>query len=34
MAIEEIKDRRIKTLEQLKELAQRESGLDCFILLK
>ena len=33
MAIEAIKDRRIKTLEQLKELAQRESGLDCFILL-
>ena len=26
-------DRRIKTIGQLKELAKRESGLDCFILL-
>jgi hypothetical protein len=27
------KDRRIKTIEQLKELAKNENGLDCFILL-
>jgi hypothetical protein len=33
MTIEAIKDRKIKTIEQLKELAQRESGLDCFIFL-
>ena len=26
-------DRRIKTIGQLKELAKRENGLDCFILL-
>ena len=26
-------DRRIKTIEQLKELAKNENGLDCFILL-
>ena len=27
------KDRRIKTIEQLKELAKGKNGLDCFILL-
>ncbi len=29
----EITDRRIKTIEQLKELAKDENGIDCFILL-
>ena len=33
MAKQETKDRRIKTIEQLKELAKDENGLDCFILL-
>ena len=33
MAIQNTKPIRIKTIEQLKELAQREGGLDCFILL-
>ena len=27
------KDRRIRTIEQIKKLAKRENGLDCFILL-
>ena len=34
MTKQEIKDRRIKTIEQLKELAKDENGLDCFILLR
>ncbi|HBG27659.1 MAG: hypothetical protein A2Y10_10345 [Planctomycetes bacterium GWF2_41_51] len=29
----EIKDRRVRTIDQLKELAKDENGLDCFILL-
>ena len=29
----EIKDRRVRTIKQLKELAKDENGLDCFILL-
>ena len=33
MAKQETKDKRIKTIEQLKELARDENGLDCFILL-
>jgi hypothetical protein len=33
MSNQEIKDRRIRTIEQLKELAKDENGLDCFILL-
>ena len=33
MTKQETKDRRIKTIEELKELAQDENGLDCFILL-
>ena len=33
MAKQKTKDKRIKTIEQLKELAKREMGLDCFILL-
>ena len=33
MAKQETKDKRITTIEQLKELAKREMGLDCFILL-
>lgn len=33
MTKQETKDRRIKTIEQLKELAKDENGLDCFILL-
>jgi hypothetical protein len=33
MSNQERKDRRIKTIEQLKELAKDEDGLDCFILL-
>lgn len=33
MTKQEIKDKRIKTIEQLKELAQNDNGLDCFILL-
>ncbi len=33
MTKQETKDKRIRTIEQLKELAKRESGLDCFILL-
>ena len=33
MAKPETKDRRIRTIEQLKELAMDEDGLDCFILL-
>ena len=33
MANQEIKDRRIRTIEQLKELAKDENGLNCFILL-
>ncbi|MFA6176309.1 MAG: hypothetical protein WC765_07000 [Phycisphaerae bacterium] len=28
-----IKDRRVRTIKQLKELAKDENGLDCFILL-
>ncbi|HBG28982.1 MAG: hypothetical protein A2Y10_14830 [Planctomycetes bacterium GWF2_41_51] len=34
MNTEEIKDPRIRNIEQLKELAKTENGLDCFILLK
>ena len=33
MAIQETKPMRIRTIEQLKELARGENGLDCFILL-
>jgi len=33
MAKQETKDKRIKTIEQLKELAKDETGLDCYILL-
>jgi len=33
MSKQETKDRRIKTIAQLKELAKRDSGLDCYILL-
>ena len=33
MAKPETKDRRIRTIEQLKELAKDENGLGCFILL-
>jgi len=33
MAKQETKDKQIRTTEQLKELARREIGLDCFILL-
>jgi hypothetical protein len=33
MTKQKTKDRRIRTIEQLKELAQNEDGLDCFILL-
>ena len=33
MTNQEIKPIRIRTIEQLKELAKTESGLDCFILL-
>jgi hypothetical protein len=33
MAKPETKDRRIRTIEQLKELAKDGDGLDCFILL-
>ena len=33
MAKQESKDKRIRTIEQLKELAADESGLDCYILL-
>jgi hypothetical protein len=33
MTKQETKDRRIMTIEQLKELAKGENGLDCFILL-
>ena len=33
MAKQKTKDKRIKTIEQLKELAKDETGLDCYILL-
>ena len=33
MENQETKDRRITTIQQLKELAKNENGLDCFILL-
>ena len=33
MTKQKTKDRRIRTIEQLKELARDENGLDCFILL-
>ena len=33
MTKQETKDKRIRTIEQLKELAKDENGLDCFILL-
>lgn len=33
MATKRIKDRRIKDIKQLKDLAKTESGLDCYILL-
>jgi hypothetical protein len=33
MTEQEIKNRQIRTIEQLKELAKDENGLDCFILL-
>jgi len=33
MAARETKDKRIRTIERLKELAMDENGLDCFILL-
>jgi hypothetical protein len=33
MPKQETNDRRIRTIEQLKELAKDENGLDCFILL-
>ena len=33
MVKQETKDKRIRTIEQLKELAKKESGLDCYILL-
>ena len=33
MTTQETKDKRIRTIEQLKELAKAESGLDCYILL-
>ena len=34
MTKEKTKDRRIRTAEQLKKLANTENGLDCFILLR
>lgn len=33
MAKQEINDKRIRTMRRLKELAQNENGLDCYILL-
>jgi len=33
MVKQQTKDKRIKTIEQLKELAKRDSDLDCYILL-
>ena len=33
MAKQETKDKRIRTIEQLKELAKDKAGLDCYILL-
>ena len=33
MTKQETKDKRIKTIEQLKELSKDKNGLDCFILL-
>ena len=33
MSKQETQDKRIRTIEQLKELAKDEDGLDCFILL-
>ena len=33
MVKQQTKDRRIRTIEQLKELAKDENGMDCFILL-
>ena len=33
IATREIKDKRIRNIEQLKKLAKNENGLDCFILL-
>ena len=33
MTKQESKDKRIRTIEQLKELAKEENGLDCYILL-
>jgi len=33
MAKQKTKDKRIRTIKQLKELAKKEMGLDCFILL-
>jgi hypothetical protein len=33
MSNQETKDKRIRTIEQLKELAKGEDGLDCFIML-
>ena len=33
MTKQETKDKRIRTIEQLKELAKDKNGLDCFILL-
>ena len=33
MSKQETKDMRIRTITQLKELAKRDSGLDCYILL-
>lgn len=33
MTKQQTKDKRIRTIEQLKELAKNENGLDCFILL-
>ena len=33
MSKQETKDMRIRTIAQLKELAKRDSGLDCYILL-
>jgi len=33
MATKRIKDRRIKDIKQLKDLAKTENGLDCYILL-
>ena len=34
MKTQETKDKRIKTIQQLKKLANTENGLDCFILLR